>query len=112
MTKIKWKERASHHAYSYRYVPNLSASEYEANLQVISTTGSVQVKKKGMLKGNVVSLHGCYRNSGLYTTILTVLIDSVFEATCILCEKGSSPSGTHSYIYEKDFIPLDNSHLT
>ncbi|KAI7880635.1 translation initiation factor eIF4e [Lichtheimia hyalospora FSU 10163] len=25
-----------------RYVPNLSASEYEANLQVISTTGSVQ----------------------------------------------------------------------
>lgn len=29
----------------YRYVPNLSASEYEANLQVISTTGSVQVNK-------------------------------------------------------------------
>lgn len=49
------------------------------------------------------------RNSGLYTTILTALIDLDFEATCILCGKGSSPSGTH---YEKDFIPLDNAHLT
>lgn len=30
----------------HRYVPNLSASEYEANLQVISTTGSVQVYRE------------------------------------------------------------------
>lgn len=27
----------------FRYVPKLSAAEYEANLQVISTVGTVQV---------------------------------------------------------------------